>query len=118
MKKLNKGGVWEVYVDKVATYDKYKYEITSKNNKTILKADPYAFYQETNGKTASMVYDIEGYKWQDKKYLENLNKKDILVVYFLTFRTKTCSWASSICTILRPLRSFFSAAYHLQNKQQ
>ena len=39
MKKLNKGGVWEVYVDKVDTYDKYKYEITSKNNKTILLID-------------------------------------------------------------------------------
>ena len=68
MKRLNKGGVWEVFVENTKTYDKYKYCITTKNKGTILKADPYAFYQETNGKTASMVYDISGYKWQDKKY--------------------------------------------------
>ena len=92
MKKLNKGGVWEVYVEKVSTYDKYKYEITSKDGRVFLKADPYAFYQETNGRTASMVYDIEGYKWQDKKYLELKNKKDIYSSPMNIYEVNFLSW--------------------------
>lgn len=92
MKKLGPGGIWEVFVEGVKIYDKYKYEITSPYNHTFLKADPYAFYQETNGRTASMAYDISGYKWHDKKYLEDLNKKDIYSSPMNIYEVNFLSW--------------------------
>jgi len=68
MKKVNKSGVWEVIVDYVAQFNKYKYEITTPEGHKILKADPYATFNQTSGETASMVYDINGYKWSDAEY--------------------------------------------------
>ncbi len=38
----------------------------------VLKADPYAFHAETTPETASKIYDLDGYKWRDSEYMENL----------------------------------------------
>jgi len=92
MKKLGNSGVWEGNVENVKIYDKYKYCIITPKNEEILKADPYAFYQETNGKTASMVYDITGYKWQDKKYLTNKESQDIYSQPMNIYEVNFLSW--------------------------
>ena len=92
MKKLNRSGIWEVFVNEVHIYDKYKYQITGADGNTFLKADPYAFYQETNGKTASMVYDIGGYVWQDENYRKELNKKDIYASPMNVYEVNFLSW--------------------------
>ncbi|MBR1985070.1 MAG: 1,4-alpha-glucan branching protein GlgB [Clostridia bacterium] len=92
MKKLSDSGVWETFVENPKIYDKYKYSILTTKNQIILKADPYAFYQETNGRTASMVYDIGGYIWKDKKYQENLKKKDIYSSPMNIYEVNTLSW--------------------------
>ena len=76
MKKISDGGVWEVVVQDAKQFDKYKFEIVDKNNYARLKADPYAFMNETNGKTASIVYDIKGYNWNDQGYLKYRNNKN------------------------------------------
>ena len=92
MTKLDKSGIWEVFVKDVKVYDKYKYHITTRKNQTFLKADPYAFYQETNGRTASMVYDISGYNWQDSEYIKNKNKKDIYASPMNIYEVNLLSW--------------------------
>lgn len=76
MKKISDGGVWEAVVQDAKQFDKYKFEIVDKNNYARLKADPYAFMNETNGKTASIVYDIKGYNWNDQGYLKYRNNKN------------------------------------------
>lgn len=76
MKKISDGGVWEAVVQDAKQFDKYKFEIVDKNNYARLKADPYAFMNETNGKTASIVYDIKGYIWNDQGYLKYRNNKN------------------------------------------
>lgn len=76
MKRISEGGVWEAKVYGAKQFDKYKFEIFDKNNYARLKADPYAFMNETNGKTASIVYDIEGYEWKDKGYIDYRSTKN------------------------------------------
>ena len=76
MKKISEQGIWECFIPKVKPFQKYKYEIVDSKNYARLKADPYAFMNETNGKTASIVYDIEGYKWNDENYLEYAKRKN------------------------------------------
>ena len=71
LKKIENSSIWEVYVEKVEQYQNYKYFITTADNRNIWKADPYAFHSETNGATASKVYDLKPYDWTDKKYYEN-----------------------------------------------
>lgn len=92
MKRISEQGVWEVWVDNAKVFDKYKFEIVDKNNYARLKADPYAFMNETNGKTASIVYDIEGYEWNDAGYIEYRNKKNNYNTPMNIYEVNLASW--------------------------
>lgn len=65
------GGIFELFVKGLKQYDNYKYCVKSENSE-VLKADPYAFHAETTPETASKIYDLDGYKWRDGEYMENL----------------------------------------------
>ncbi len=71
MHKISEQGVYELFVEGVKEFDSYKYAIFN-NEKVYLKADPYAFHAETPSKTASKVYNLEGYKWKDDEYINNI----------------------------------------------
>ena len=92
MKKINKSGVWEVQVEFVARYHKYKYEITTTDGRRLLKADPYATFNETNGDTASMVYDINGYVWSDQNYLSVKRAKNVYESPMNIYEVNLLSW--------------------------
>jgi 1,4-alpha-glucan branching enzyme len=92
MTKLNKDGVWEVTVDYVAQFHKYKYEITCADGKKLLKSDPYATFNQTNGETASMVYDINGYKWNDAEYREKQKHKNPYESPINIYEVNLSSW--------------------------
>jgi len=78
MRPLASSGVWELFIPDLKNYDKYKFEIRTKTGERIHKADPYAHFAELRPSTASMVYDIEGYKWKDAKWLTKRKKKSPL----------------------------------------
>ncbi len=61
-------GVWEVFIAGVNQYDAYKYAVTASGGYLLEKADPYAFHAETRPLTASKVYDMHGYEWQDSAW--------------------------------------------------
>lgn len=65
------GGIFELFVKGLKQYDNYKYCVKSQKSE-VLKADPYAFHAETTPETASKIYDLDGYKWRDGEYMENL----------------------------------------------
>ncbi|MBP5304719.1 MAG: 1,4-alpha-glucan branching protein GlgB [Lachnospiraceae bacterium] len=60
--------IWSVFIPGVKENDMYKYYIDT-GERCFYKADPYAFTAECPPNTASMVCDIEGYKWSDGKYI-------------------------------------------------
>ena len=92
MKKISKDGVWEIYIPDVKVGDKYKFEITDQKNYARLKADPYAFMNETNGRTASIIFDIDNYKWNDKGYMKYRNSKDIFHSAMNVYEVNLGSW--------------------------
>ncbi len=69
MCRISDGGVFETFIEGVKEFDSYKFAIT--NKKCVLKADPYAFHSETPSKTASKVYNVDGYKWKHDDYSKN-----------------------------------------------
>ena len=73
MQRISDGGVYETFIAGVKEYDAYKFAVTH-NDKTVLKADPYAFHAETAPKTASKIYSTDGYKWNDGGYLSERKK--------------------------------------------
>ena len=68
-KKITDGGVYECKIFGVKEFDSYKFVIKTNDGKIIHKADPYAFHSETRPGTASKVYDIKNFLWNDKKWM-------------------------------------------------
>lgn len=66
-------GIWEASIlSSRACYDcKYKFAI-SKDGKTFLKADPYAFFAETLTHTASIIWRSE-FSWDDDAFIKARN---------------------------------------------
>ena len=71
MKKINDRGIYEIQVPGVSEFDAYKYVIVTHSGVELWKADPYAKHAETRPLTASKVYTLPGYKWKDKKWMDN-----------------------------------------------
>jgi 1,4-alpha-glucan branching enzyme len=75
MVKVNEEGIWMTFIPELEQGTIYKYEIITQSNQKKLKADPYAFFSEVRPNTASIVYSLDGYKWNDqywrrkKKYI-------------------------------------------------
>ena len=91
MMRVSDGGVWESSVLAVSSEQRYKYSISSKNGR-VLKSDPYAFCSETEGKTASIVYDLNGYKWGDKAWQELSRRRTPYNVPMNVYEVHLGSW--------------------------
>ena len=72
MNRISADGIWECYVmEDIPEFSIYKYSVETSWNEIILKTDPYAFHCETRPSDASKVYNIEGYKWNDSKWIRH-----------------------------------------------
>lgn len=58
-------GIWTCFIEGLGENVLYKYRIRRHDGYEFLKADPYAFYSELRPKTASIVKDLDGFKWTD-----------------------------------------------------
>ncbi|MBQ3081907.1 MAG: 1,4-alpha-glucan branching protein GlgB [Clostridia bacterium] len=67
----NDGGVWSITLKgfPIGKGDRYKY-IIERDGVRRFKADPYAFFSETMSNTASRLYNLEGFEWTDKGYMD------------------------------------------------
>lgn len=77
MKNRNDDGIWELFIEGIGQLELYKYCIETPWFEKILKSDPFAFYAEKRPDNASLIYDIEGYKWHDSEWLERRAKTDL-----------------------------------------
>ncbi|MBQ4598619.1 MAG: 1,4-alpha-glucan branching protein GlgB [Clostridia bacterium] len=72
-------GIWECRLggDRFSVGSKYKYKIV-RGERELFKADPYGTYAELPPETASVYYDIDGYRWHDTKWMDDRKaKKDV-----------------------------------------
>ncbi len=88
----NFAGIWECFTSLPSEYQSYKYLIEKPNGDTAYKSDPYAYHTEVRPGTASKVYDIEGYKWNDKEYLKAQKKKNFLNEPINIYEVHLGSW--------------------------
>lgn len=68
MTRITQDGVWEATIDNVSVLDTYKYRIHSRAGSVHEKADPYATCSGIPDGSASIIYPLEGYYWQDKAW--------------------------------------------------
>ena len=70
MEKFGDTGCFITFIEGLKENELYKYLIETSDGSEIYKADPFGFYAEVRPNTASITYDIEGFKWTDDKYLK------------------------------------------------
>ncbi|MDU2131883.1 1,4-alpha-glucan branching protein GlgB [Finegoldia magna] len=92
LQKLHDGEIWEICLRDVKIFDSYKYRIVTQDSDVLYKADPFAFHSELRPKTASKVYDIEGYKWNDKKWLKKREQTDRFHSPMSIYEINLSSW--------------------------
>lgn len=79
MRKHINCGVWDIFIPGLVEGEYYKFEIKTQDDRILTKSDPLATYAEVRPNTASIVYDLNHYQWNDDewmKYRENSNTYD------------------------------------------
>ncbi len=74
MKLREKSGIYELFIPHIPVGSLYKYAVKQKDGAVCFKSDPYANAFELRPANASIVADLEKYKWNDKKWLKNREK--------------------------------------------
>jgi 1,4-alpha-glucan branching enzyme len=90
--KISGQGVWMIFVPENLEGHLYKYEIVSRNGKEMIKADPYAFYSEVRPNTASIVYKLDGYEWNDHAWQRKKQRKPIYNQPMFIYEVHLGSW--------------------------
>ena len=92
MRNLGCSGVWEIFIPEMSEGEVYKYEIKTHDNKVMLKADPYAFYAEIKPATASIVFDINDYQWNDQAWVEERQRSNLFEKPTSIYEVHLGSW--------------------------
>ncbi|MEH7074651.1 1,4-alpha-glucan branching protein GlgB [Neobacillus drentensis] len=92
LQKVNDEGVWILIVNSDLTGKLYKYEIFSQTGERLLKSDPFAFYSEIRPNTASIVYSLKNYQWQDHQWMTRRGKKTLLSEPAIIYEVHLGSW--------------------------
>ncbi|WP_010681293.1 1,4-alpha-glucan branching protein GlgB [Acetivibrio cellulolyticus] len=85
-------GVWELFIPGLEQGELYKFEIKTPHNDLYIKADPYAFYAELRPATASIVYDLDNYTWNDQNWLHERDNSNSFEKPISIYEVHLGSW--------------------------
>jgi 1,4-alpha-glucan branching enzyme len=85
-------GVWTAFLPGIKQGAIYKYYIVGKNDVRAEKTDPCGFASELRPRTASVVWQLDQYKWQDKNWLDNRHKSSSLSAPISIYEVHLGSW--------------------------
>ena len=93
MEKIGDGEIWQVFIEGLSQGDIYKYAIEPQwGGPHIMKADPYGFYAEKKPRTASRLYSLEQYAWQDGAWQQRQRETSSYSRPMLTYEVHAGSW--------------------------
>lgn len=84
--------VWEGFVPGLEEYTSYKYAVLGADGETHMKADPYGFHTETRPATASKLYDIGDFGWNDGGFQEEKAKRPVYSSPLNIYEVHLGSW--------------------------
>lgn len=86
-------GVWEIFIPHLRQGEVYKYHVESNyQGYWVDKADPYGFASEIRPHTASRVWDLESYSWQDTSWMAARAKNNSLEAPISIYEVHLGSW--------------------------
>jgi 1,4-alpha-glucan branching enzyme len=91
MRRLS-NGIWDLFIPQLTDGQHYKYEIKNYDGHIYEKSDPYGFQQEIRPKTASIVADLDKYRWNDDDWMEQRRQTDPLTKPISVYEVHLGSW--------------------------
>jgi 1,4-alpha-glucan branching enzyme len=86
-------GVWETFIPHLGQGDIYKYHLESNyGGYRVDKADPYGFAAEIRPQTASRVWDLGSYSWEDAPWMAGRAKRNALNAPVSIYEVHLGSW--------------------------
>jgi 1,4-alpha-glucan branching enzyme len=86
-------GIWESFIPDVGQGTVYKYHVESNyQNFKVDKADPYGFATEIRPQTASRVWHLESYLWQDSAWMATRGRSNSLDSPISIYEVHLGSW--------------------------
>lgn len=95
--RMDGSGIWEVFITGIEQGMTYKYHVSSDAlyaNKD--KADPYAFYAEVAPNSASRVWNMQSYVWNDKTWMKSRHKNNSHKAPISIYEVHLGSWRRKI----------------------
>lgn len=86
-------GVWDLFVPELGEGTRYKFEIIGPDGTLLpLKSDPYGLFAENRPATASIVFDIHHYRWNDGDWMSNRARRHALDAPLTIYEVHLGSW--------------------------
>jgi alpha-1,4-glucan:alpha-1,4-glucan 6-glycosyltransferase len=85
-------GVWERFIPELFQGQLYKYAVRQQDGELAYKADPYGFYSEVKPQTASIIWELDGYDWQDESWCKKRNDTNWLKMPINIYEAHLGSW--------------------------
>jgi len=75
MRKRLESGIWEIFIPGIVEGTHYKLELRNCFGQVVLKSDPLAFFGQHGIQTASLVFNLDRFKWSDDEWIETRKAK-------------------------------------------
>jgi 1,4-alpha-glucan branching enzyme len=93
MGNLGATGIWEIFIPDLCHGEVYKYEIKSRHDGYLaLKSDPYGFAAEHRPRTASVVWDVNQFSWNDHEWIATRAQRQALDQPIAVYEVHLGSW--------------------------
>jgi 1,4-alpha-glucan branching enzyme len=93
MRPRGASGVWELFIPELVQGDLYKFEIKTRYQGYIAtKSDPCAFASELRPKTASVIWDLNRYEWQDHEWMASRHARQSFEAPMSIYEVHPGSW--------------------------
>lgn len=96
MRSRQNSGVWELFIPGIKNFDLYKFEIKTQQDCILKKSDPYGNFAQLRPNTASIVFDINKYKWGDTKWMSKRTENSPLGGPINIYEVHLSSWKRNV----------------------
>jgi 1,4-alpha-glucan branching enzyme len=93
MRNRGPTGFWECFIGGVGPGTLYKYWVKSRHHDYVSeRADPYGFASEIRPQTASRVWDLSGFEWNDADWMATRGQRNALDAPISIYEVHLGSW--------------------------
>ena len=92
MRKRIPSGIWELFIPELKPGEIYKFRVTDCHGQQVEKSDPFGFYSELPPRTASVISELDGYQWNDDRWMEKRKGENPLERPISVYELHLGSW--------------------------